>query len=110
MKTTFVDVGGPSEWQELRERSRRLPVLLFKHDPPCSISRMAHRQLSTLGGEIPTLDVARAHALSLAVAEETGIVHESPQVLVLRNGEVAWSASHFAITADAVEKAIANAG
>jgi hypothetical protein len=32
--------------------------------------------------------------------------HESPQVIVLRAGRAAWSASHFRITADAVRGAL----
>ncbi len=107
METTFVPVSAPDEWESLRERSKREPVLVFKHDPPCSISRVVYRELKRLGREIPTIDVARAKKLSLAVAEETGVRHESPQVMVLRNGEAIWTASHFAITGDAVAEALA---
>ena len=107
METTFVPVSGPEEWERLRERSRTEAVLVFKHDPPCSISVVAYRQLARLGREIPTIDVARAKKLSRTVAEETGVRHESPQVIVLRNGEAAWSASHFAISADAVAEVLA---
>ena len=105
--TRFVPVADPGDWERLRERSAREPVVLFKHDPPCSISVVAYRQLARLGREIPTIDVARAKTLSRAVAEETGVRHESPQVIVLRDGEATWSASHYAITADAVAEALA---
>lgn len=107
METRFVPVSDVDDWERLRERSKREAVLVFKHDPPCSISVVAYRQLSRLGWEIPTIDVKRAKMLSLAVAEETGVRHESPQVIVLRDGEASWSASHFAITADAVAEAMA---
>jgi hypothetical protein len=35
-----------------------------------------------------------------------GVAHESPQVIVLRNGQVVWNASHFSITAQAVTAAV----
>lgn len=106
MAAEFVPVTEEAELEELRARSAAGPVLLFKHDPYCSISFVAYRELDRLGGEIATIDVANARALSLAIAAQTGVRHESPQVIVLRHGEAAWSASHFAITAAAVAGAL----
>ncbi len=40
--------------------------------------------------------------LSLAVAESTGVEHQSPQVICLRGGRASWHASHHAITARAL--------
>jgi bacillithiol system protein YtxJ len=50
--------------------------------------------------------VQSARELSRRVAEQTGIRHESPQAIILRNGQAVWSASHFDITAEAVEQAV----
>ncbi len=50
--------------------------------------------------------MTRQHDLKRAVAERTGVAHESPQVIVVRDGRVAWSAAHFAITAGAVAQAV----
>jgi len=47
-----------------------------------------------LEADSPLSDVRRAHALSRAVAERTGVRHESPQVIVPRRGRAGWSASH----------------
>jgi bacillithiol system protein YtxJ len=47
-----------------------------------------------LEADIPLIDVRRAHALSRAVEERTGVRHESPQVIVPRRGRAGWSASH----------------
>ena len=40
------------------------------------------------------------------IEKQIGRAHESPQVIVLRNGQVVWNASHFEITADAVAEAV----
>ncbi len=85
------------------------PTILFLHDPGCPISRAAYRQLMRLDRDIPLIDVRRAHDLSSAVEERTGVRHESPQVIVLRQGQAVWSASHYAITTQAIAEALRQA-
>lgn len=108
MATTFVPVETEDAWQSLRSESATQPIILFKHDPGCVISSIAHDELSGIDGEIRVVDVARDRKLSLAIADATGIKHESPQVIVLRDGDPTWSAAHFAIKADAVRDALAH--
>jgi bacillithiol system protein YtxJ len=102
MEKPFTPVTDPQELDALWEASHDAPVILFKHDPYCGISARAHAELSELGGEIPTIDVAHDTEIAQAVTKRTGIRHESPQVIVLRDGHPVWSASHFDITAAAV--------
>jgi bacillithiol system protein YtxJ len=47
-------------------------------------------------------------AISNAAAQQLGVRHETPQALLIRDGRVVWSASHFRVTAAAVEDAIRN--
>ncbi len=61
--------------------------------------------MALLGGDVPLVDVRRAHDVSDEIARRTGVRHESPQVIVLRDGRAVWSASHGAITAGAVRAA-----
>ena len=61
-------------------------------------------------GDIPLVDVARSKDLSLEIARRTGVTHESPQVILFRNGKAAWSASLYDITTEAVNEAMAGAG
>ncbi len=105
MNDQFSPVTDVQALEPLFERSRDEPVLLFKHDTACPISAAAHRELSRLGGGIPLIDVERAKDVSREIESRTSVRHESPQVIMLRNGEAVWSASHFDITADAVDEA-----
>lgn len=50
--------------------------------------------------------VQAARALSDEIAVRTGVEHETPQVFILRDGEVLWTASHGQISAEAVEVAL----
>ena len=91
---------------ELVRESHQRAVVLFKHDPFCGVSAAAQEELEEVGADVALIDVSRQHELKKQIAERTGIRHESPQVIVLRGGQVAWAASHFKITADAVRKAL----
>ena len=102
----FVPVDDGADLDPLFERSHHEPVVVFKHDPYCSISVIAYREMTRLGHEAAIVDVAHDRKVSREIAERTGVHHESPQVIVLRHGRVAWSASHFDISAQAVSYAL----
>ena len=104
-ESNFVPVETAAALDELIARSHQAPVVLFKHSTTCPISAYAHRQMKQFGGEVALVVVQRAREVSRAVEALTGVRHESPQVIVLRDGKAAWTASHFDITADAVTEA-----
>ena len=52
------------------------------------------------------LVVQESGDMKMKIAEETGISHESPQVLVMRNGAVVWHASHEEIEAERIAAAV----
>ncbi len=102
MNDHFIPVTDTASVDQLMEQSHTAPVLVFKHDPFCAISAAAHRQLEQLAQDVPTIDVAHNNDVAQDFAARTGVKHASPQAILLRNGQAVWSASHFAITADAV--------
>jgi len=106
----FVEIEDAGALAELFARSEDAPVVLFKHSTTCPISSRANRQMSRLdravSPEIALVVVQSARAVSQGVAERTGVRHESPQVIVLRHGKAVWTASHYDITAEAVEGAV----
>src|SRR4028119_2255464 len=99
MSEQFIPVVDETTLAELVERSQNEPVVLFKHDPVCSISIVAYYQMKQLNDAIPMIDVKRAGPVSQTIARQTGVKHESPQVIVLRKGQAVWSASPYAIAA-----------
>ena len=115
--TDIATIREVEELADLLERSRRRPVWLFKHSVTCGISAGARRRFeefvaSRAAGEADyvLLEVQHARPLSNAVAEATGVRHQSPQVLLLRSGEAVWTTSHGAITAPALARALAESG
>ena len=107
----------------LIDESRSRPVLLFKHSRSCGASLEALDEIVThLNDRGPERSAPRDsrppqsamvtvqthRAISNAVAQQLGVRHETPQALLIRDGRVVWSASHFRVTAAAVEDAIRN--
>ncbi len=85
--------------------------MLFAFDPYCPLNSRAKEELDAIAGwDIYVVDVARNHALGVAIQLATGIKHESPQVLILSGRAAIWHASHRRITADAVRHVLSDLG
>lgn len=75
--------------------------IIYKHSPRCMTSLMAYRQLKSevnaaLDVQIPIyiVDVIQNRRESMAIANSFGVEHESPQILVVKNGKCLYDASH----------------
>ena len=82
-------------------------LLIFKHSTRCSLSASAHEHATRFSTQHPDAPVVCVHviedrAVSNFVEETTGVTHASPQAILVREQEVVWSASHQAITLDAL--------
>ncbi len=102
----FMELNDVQRLDELLGQSGEQPVILFKHSDTCGISARAYREMTKLENRIALVTVQKARALSNEIESRFGLPHETPQVLVVRAGKLAWSASHFRITADAVTRAV----
>ena len=109
MKNSFLKITDTKSLEEMADRSRERPIVIFKHSLTCPISASAYQQMVEFEGEVVLVEVQRARALSMEIESRLGVMHESPQVIVLRNGQVVWNASHFRITAAAVAEAVREA-
>jgi bacillithiol system protein YtxJ len=108
MENQFVKVSEPGAFETLNEQSRKRPVVIFKHSTTCPFSASAYREMSNFNGEVVLVEVQRARELSREIESRTGVKHESPQIIVLRNGQVVWDGSHFQIKSSAVAEAVVN--
>ena len=106
MENHFVKLTDLASFEEIALRSKERPVVIFKHSLTCPISAAAYDRMRAFDGEVELLEVQRSRELSREIEDRLGVVHESPQIIVLRNGQVVWNASHFRITADAVAAAV----
>lgn len=103
MKAKFIEIHSDEELDEIFKKSSEQPVVLFKHSLTCPISAGVYREVSDIDAEIYLIIVQHARNISNALAEKTGIRHESPQAIVLKNGHPVYNASHYDVTATEVE-------
>ena len=87
------------------------PVLIFKHSTRCSISRFALKQFENefdLQNQIDAyfLDLLEFRDISNEIASRFGIMHQSPQLLLIKEGKVLYDASHSDIQANELKKYI----
>ncbi len=106
MASKFVSIADKNTLEEWFTRSKNGPVVLFKHSLTCPISANAYDEMTHVGGDVGLVVVQSARDVSREVETRTGVRHESPQALVLRDGEVVWSASHWNVTARSVAEAL----
>ncbi len=105
MDEHFKPVTDTESLDALFASSAQHPVILFKHDPYCPISARAYREMEQVSADVAIVDVEHDKAIASAVTKRTGIRHESPQVIVVKDGQPVWSASQFNIKASAVFEA-----
>ncbi|GAA0872382.1 bacillithiol system redox-active protein YtxJ [Gangjinia marincola] len=97
---------------EIKNNSKERPQVLFKHSTRCSISSMAlsrferEYDVEDSKADIYYLDLIVHRDISNAIAEEFNVQHQSPQVIVLKDNEVVYTASHNAISAKEIEVTI----
>ena len=90
-------------------------LLLFKYSATCGTSAealdelVAHLNESKADATYAMVTVQTHRDVSNAVARKLGVRHETPQALLIRDGRVIWSASHFRVTAAALEEALREA-
>ncbi|MYF41034.1 MAG: bacillithiol system redox-active protein YtxJ [Rhodothermaceae bacterium] len=92
--------------QDALDRSQSEPIVLFKHSNTCDLSAMARREMVTIDIPVFELVVQTARPLSNHIEAHFGIRHESPQVILLHEGEAIFNASHRAVTADNIYSAV----
>jgi len=100
------------ELDRLLVESQAQPVLLFKHSYTCGISAEALDELLLhLNEQNPDVRYAMVtvqthREVSNAVSTKLGIRHETPQALLVRDGRVVWTASHFRVNAAELTRAV----
>ena len=98
----WIALNSIDQLDAIAERSKGKAQLIFKHSTRCGISRMVMNQFVTaydldLNADLYYLDLLSYREVSNEVGYKFEVMHESPQLLVIRNGVVVAHASHGGI-------------
>jgi bacillithiol system protein YtxJ len=100
---SLTDLG---QLNEIIAASGEKPIVIFKHSTRCSVSRMALKQFENefdLADKVDTyfLDLIAHREVSNEIANQFKVVHQSPQLLLIKEGKSIYDVSHSNI--DAIE-------
>ena len=98
----WIALNSMDQLDAIAERSKGKTQLIFKHSTRCGISRMVMNQFVAaydldLNADLYYLDLLSYRDVSNEVGYKLQVLHESPQLLVIKNGVVVAHASHGAI-------------
>lgn len=97
----WINLNTEDQLSQILDKSIKKPQVIFKHSTRCPTSSMAKNRLdrSTASKEIDFyyLDLIRHRNISNKISEVFKVYHESPQVLVIKNGQCIYDESHSGI-------------
>ncbi|WP_405566789.1 bacillithiol system redox-active protein YtxJ [Polaribacter sp. Asnod6-C07] len=106
-KTTFLNwlpLTSLEQLEDIKKQSETESILIFKHSTRCGISSMVIKQFEKLFTEdhknlkVYYLDLLNYRNISDEVGYQFQVMHQSPQLLVIKNGVSVHNASHYDIT------------
>jgi len=103
-KNPWIPLTEESQLDEILENSKNKTQAIFKHSTRCGISSMVIRQFdgpsfpSTEEADVYYLDLLNYRPISMAIQDKFGVIHQSPQLIVLKDGKVVHAASHHSIS------------
>ena len=102
----WIPLQTENQLTEIRERSAGRPQVIFKHSTRCSTSAMVKSRLERARTpdsiDFYYLDLLNYRPVSNKIATDFNVPHQSPQVLLIRNGECIYDESHIGITMDEI--------
>lgn len=110
-KVNWTELTDILQLQEVEAISNEKPVVIFKHSTRCSISRMALKQFEReydLENAVDPyfLDLIAHRDISNEIADRFNVYHESPQLILIKNGKAVYDVSHSSIDAKALKSKI----
>lgn len=100
----WIPLQTESQLEDIKSKSANRPQLIFKHSTRCSVSAVVKSRLERSKEpqdiDFYYLDLIGFRPVSNKIANLFGINHQSPQVLLIRDGQCVYDESHMGITMD----------
>ena len=108
-KINWIELTDLGQLNEISALSNEKAVAIFKHSTRCSISRMALKQFenefdSADKVTLYFLDLIAHRDVSNEIAQRFGIAHQSPQLILIKDGKAIYHVSHSDIDAEELGK------
>lgn len=113
MSVPWIQLTEMETLEEIAEDSSNQPIAILKHSTTCGISRMVLKQfeqnynLEPNSVKLYFLDLLSYRDISNKIATRFNVPHESPQLIVIKDGKVIYNASHSEINVESIKKLVA---
>jgi len=102
----WIHLTDEEQLKQIINKSQLKPQVIFKHSSRCSISAVALQRMQKTAQpsdiDFYFLDLLANRSLSNKIAEIFRVHHESPQILLIRDGECVYDESHLGISMDQI--------
>lgn len=110
-KINWINLTDLGQLNEIISLSHEKPVAIFKHSTRCSVSRMALRQFEKefdLSDKVTAyfLDLIAYRDVSDEIAIRFNVQHQSPQLVLIKEGKAVYNASHSDIDAEELKSIV----
>jgi len=106
MDGPFIEIGNVASLDDFLAAGNSSAAVLFKHSETCGVSARAYAEMARIRQPVGLVSVQRARSVSDEIEKRWRVTHETPQVLIIREGKLLWEASHFHVRAKEVEQAL----
>lgn len=110
-KINWIPLTSLEQLDQIATESKDTQILIFKHSTRCSISKMALKQFERefdLDTKVKAyfLDLIAYRDISNEIASRFDVIHQSPQLLLIKDGKCVYHVSHSDIDAEALKSKI----
>lgn len=104
----LIEIISHEQWKELLEKSEDQPFFIFKHSTTCPVSAFAHTNVKRFESTIPVyyVKVIENRPISLEIADDLHVQHQSPQAILVMHRKSKWNQSHYEITEERLASAV----
>lgn len=107
-KSFWKKIESEEDLKKAIEHSFDNKIAIFKHSTSCFISKTVlknfEKEIENLDQKVELyyLDLLAHRAISNKIAEDLGVTHQSPQLIVIEKGKVVNNASHQDISIEQI--------
>jgi bacillithiol system protein YtxJ len=98
------------QFDDVVKSSNQKPQVIYKHSPRCAISYLALKNVESLPStdkekaDFHMVDVVGQRPISMHISDTLSIRHESPQLFIIKDGEIIWHGSHHQVKSEVITK------
>lgn len=105
MTMKYEEITTMEQWNDIQAKSAQRPQVILKHSTRCPVSAAALEEFEDYlngkaneGVDYYMVKVIESRPVSLQIAEDSGVTHASPQIIMLKDKQPEWNTSHWSIT------------